>query len=204
MRVPSSPWVICGFPSRDSAAVSPTLLWHGSEDAAKAPTDSPADTRAAIARVAIRAAGAVDPDTLGDLAVSRFIGGDTDDAVRLLEDAVVLGPCDARLLNNLAAIYLARAATASHPSNPSAAIDAATRANACGGPTREASFNLALALDAAGLHTLASDAWTTYLKADPTGAWADKARTHLASPRQRQAVLGKPGSACSRRSRTCI
>ncbi|HEX8620286.1 MAG TPA: CHAT domain-containing protein, partial [Thermoanaerobaculia bacterium] len=45
----------------------------------------------------------------------------------------------------------------------------------------EALFNRALAIEQLGLRDLAADGWRQYLAVEPTGAWADEARSRLAS-----------------------
>jgi CHAT domain-containing protein len=152
--------------------------------------DLPPAARVAVARLELASSGSIDRRSLGDLALARLLVGDLDDAVSLYEHAVAFGPCDGALLNDLSVAYLARARLGGRPSDPSRALDAATRAIRCAPDLPEARFNLALAFDAAGLPSQAAGAWRSYLESGPADGWASEARDRL-----RAGTAADPGSA---------
>src|SRR5206468_9337074 len=105
--------------------------------------------------------------------------GDISRAVPVLEDAADKSSFDARILSDLSAAYLARAAHDNQAQNLARALAAADRAVKADSTLAEASFNRALALERLGHQEEARPAWQTYLQIDNTSVWANEARSHL-------------------------
>ncbi len=111
--------------------------------------------------------------------VAALVLGDTDTAIVALERAAEREPTNARILSDLAAAYLVRAAVTSSPDDVSRALAMANRAVTVDRSLAEAWFNRALALERLGMGVEARDAWQGYLTIDDRSGWADEARTHL-------------------------
>jgi CHAT domain-containing protein len=142
---------------------------------------------AAVARIRQRAEGDTSPEALGALGITYLVSGDVGAAVKALESASAQRPDDARLLSDLAAAYLVRAAQADQPADIPKALEAAERAIALTNAPAEAYFNRALALERLHLVDAARNAWGDYLQRDAASGWADEARQHLeALPKPRQ------------------
>jgi CHAT domain-containing protein len=130
-------------------------------------------------------------NNLHALGVSYLLAGKSSDAVQKLElaieeDAHELAPIravektnNARLLNDLAAAYLASAKDDQRPALLVKAIECAERAWDIG-RTPEAAWNRALALEALGARDQARGAWLEYLHIDPHSQWSAEASGHLA------------------------
>ena len=103
--------------------------------------------------------------------------GQTDRAVRMLEEARVSLPSDGPLLSDLSAAYLARAHARSDPFDLILALSAADRAVTATPTLQAARFNRALALKKLHLENEARTAWDDYLALDATSGWAGEART---------------------------
>ncbi|HVT61741.1 MAG TPA: CHAT domain-containing protein [Thermoanaerobaculia bacterium] len=99
-------------------------------------------------------------------------------AIAQFEKAVLQEPPDATLLSDLAAAYLARAATG-QPHDLVHALVAADRALEKCPDLAAARFNLALALDRLGLRQEAQKAWGSYLAIDSGSNWSAEARRRL-------------------------
>jgi CHAT domain-containing protein len=141
----------------------------------------------AVARIRERAEGDISPESLGALGVTYLVSGDPGAAVKSLESASAQKPDDARLLSDLAAAYLVRAAQSDEPADLPKALESAERAIALKDPPPEAYFNRALALERLHLVDAARKAWGDYLQRDSSSGWADEARQHLeALPKARQ------------------
>jgi CHAT domain-containing protein/tetratricopeptide (TPR) repeat protein len=141
----------------------------------------------AVARIRERAEADPSPQTLGPLGITYLVSGDVARAVETLESATAQAPDDPRLLSDLAAAYLVRAARLDEPADVPRALEAAERAIALEASPDEAWFNRALALEQLPLADAARKAWEDYLARDPASGWADEARRHLESlppPRQ--------------------
>ncbi|HEY0875125.1 MAG TPA: CHAT domain-containing protein [Vicinamibacterales bacterium] len=108
--------------------------------------------------------------------VAQLLLGGYDDAIRDLNDAVVL-TTDARLLSDLAAAHLERSATGTGTVEDLArAIEASERAIAIDPKLPEARFNKALALERSGFTVEAASAWDEYISLDSSSHWAEEAR----------------------------
>jgi len=142
---------------------------------------------AAVARIREQAQGDTSPEALGALAVTYLVSGDAAAAVKSLESASAQKPDDARLLSDLAAAYLVRAAQSDEPADIPKALESAEHAIALKDPPPEAYFNRALALERLHLVDAARKAWGDYLQRDSSSGWAEEARQHLeALPKARQ------------------
>jgi CHAT domain-containing protein/tetratricopeptide (TPR) repeat protein len=145
---------------------------------------------AAVARIREQAEGDTSPEALGALGVTYLVSGDPGAAVKALESASAQKPDDPRLLSDLAAAYLVRAAQADEPADIPKALEMAERAIALKDAPPEAWFNRALALERLHLVDAARKAWGVYLERDSTSGWADEARQHLeALPKAQQSSV---------------
>ncbi|PYQ19310.1 MAG: hypothetical protein DMF81_22310, partial [Acidobacteria bacterium] len=133
----------------------------------------------AVARIRERAQGDTSPEALGALGVTYLVSGDTVAAVKALESASAQKPDDARLLSDLSAAYLVRAAQLDEPADIPKALESAERAIVLKDAPPEAWFNRALALEGLHLVDAARKAWGDYLQRDSSSGWADEARQHL-------------------------
>lgn len=95
-------------------------------------------------------------------------------AAGTLERALATDPVDWRLLNDLAAVYLARARAEDQPLDHLRALELLERVE--GEPAAAVLFNRAVALEALGLWGPAEETWTRFLEREPTSGWADEAR----------------------------
>jgi tetratricopeptide (TPR) repeat protein len=134
---------------------------------------------AAVARIRERTEGRSSPEALGALAVTYLVSGDTARAVAALETATARDPGNPRLQSDLAAAYLAGAATGEGADLPKA-VEAAERATSLPGAPDEAWFNRALALEHLHRVDAARKAWQDYLARDSRSGWADEARRRIA------------------------
>jgi len=142
---------------------------------------------AAVARIREQAEGETSPEALGALGITYLVSGDAAAAVKALESASAQEPKNARLLSDLSAACLVRAAQADEPADIPKALEAAERAIALEDAPPEAYFNRALALEGLHLVDAARKAWEDYLQRDSTSGWADEARQHIeALPKVRQ------------------
>jgi tetratricopeptide (TPR) repeat protein len=137
------------------------------------------DVRIAAARIEKEELGRKTPQALRMLGLAYLVTGDVVRAVRVLEEAVNQPDPDPKVLNDLAAAYLVRAARGNQPQDLAKALAAADRAVKADPRLLEAWFNRASALDRMSLGTEARDAWEEYLRLDGQSAWADEARSHL-------------------------
>jgi len=112
-------------------------------------------------------------------AAAALVSGDTNHAIDILEANSQLHPDDPKILSDLAAAYLARAARTSSTDDASRALAAANRALEIDRLMPEALFNRALALEASNLREDARTAWQAYLTIDDRSGWADEARARL-------------------------
>lgn len=111
-------------------------------------------------------------------AAAALVAGDANRAIDILEANAQLRPTDPKILSDLAAAYLARAARTNSTDDASRALAAANRALEIDRLMPEALFNRALALQMAGMAD-ARIAWQAYLTIDDHSGWADEARARL-------------------------
>jgi tetratricopeptide (TPR) repeat protein len=112
-------------------------------------------------------------------ATAAIVSGDTDQAINILEANAQLRPTDPKILSDLSAAYLARAARTESTDDASRALASANRALESNRLMPEALFNRALALQMLRMNADARIAWQAYLTIDDRSGWADEARTHL-------------------------
>jgi CHAT domain-containing protein len=157
----------------------PLVVLRSGEQAAGLDAQAPG-VLAAVARIRERAESDTSPEALGALAVTYLVSGDAGAAVKALQSATAQKPHDPRLLSDLAAAYLVRAARADETADLPQALEAAERAIARPDPPVEAYFNRALALERLHLVSDARQAWQDYLERDSSSEWAVEARQRLA------------------------
>src|SRR6185503_668168 len=92
----------------------------------------------AVARIRERAQADTSAEALGALGVTYIVSGDAAAAVKSLESASAQKPDDARLLSDLAAAYLVRAAQLDEPADIPKALESAERAIVLKDPPPEA------------------------------------------------------------------
>lgn len=138
----------------------------------------------AARKLASRYRGSSEEST-GEEAVARLIlqggGASADAAVEALEDAAARVPGDARLLSDLAAVYLVRSQERDDPRDLLRALNAAARAREADPSLLAALFNFALAADRFHLPRIAQSAWKKYKDLEPDPAWKAEARKRLAA-----------------------
>jgi tetratricopeptide (TPR) repeat protein len=138
------------------------------------------DVRIAAARIEKQAADRT-PRELSDLGVAYLVIDDVERAVPALEDAAARSKTDARLLSDLSAAYLVRAARRNQAADLTLARTAAESALRIDNRLPEALFNNAIALERLSLIGEARQAWQDYLTVDSSSGWATEARRHLES-----------------------
>jgi hypothetical protein len=141
------------------------------------------DVRIAAARSEKALAVRRTAETLHAFGLATLVTGELGRAVPLLEQAIERAPPDARVLSDLSAAYLARAARDNRHQDLERALAAADRALKVDPEFAEALFNRALALERLSLADEARAAWYDYLRVDDRSGWADEAREHAQGPR---------------------
>src|SRR5262249_648619 len=134
------------------------------------------ESATAVERAALAVAPAVKAQAMAKM---HLMSGQPDRAVDDLA-AFVGGSHDARFFSDTSAAYLTRA----RDGDGAHALDAAARAVDIDSHFAEAWFNLALASEALGQYSLASDAWAHVLQLDTTG-WAREAAAKRANAPKR-------------------
>jgi CHAT domain-containing protein len=154
-----------------------------------ADTVSP-DVRIAAARIEKRVVEERTAKTLHSLGISYLVLGNVARAVPILEEAADQPGAQGRVLSDLAAAYLERAARDKRGQDLTKALAAADRATKADSQLAEAWFNRAYALERLSLFEEAKRAWQDYLRLDDRTPWAAEARTHLrqldAKPQSRE------------------
>jgi tetratricopeptide (TPR) repeat protein len=143
-----------------------------------APDVSP-DVQIATAQIEKMAAGRHTPRVLNTLGIAHLVVGDVTRAVAVLEEAADQPNADARILNDLAAAYLVRAARDSQAQDVARALTMTERVIAADPRLAEGWFNRASAFEQMFLFDEARRAWEEYLKLDSSSGWAVEARRHL-------------------------
>ena len=111
-----------------------------------------------------------------------------DAAVARLEQASALAPRDPRLLTNLSAAYLGRAAATGRGDDLVRAFSAADEATTVSPGLPEASFNRALTLGRLGLLEEAAREWVRYLRSEAEPDWRAEALSQLRAVRAPRSV----------------
>lgn len=104
-----------------------------------------------------------------------------DAAIAALRKAGQATPGKARIENDLGAAYYERAQSRGAAADYRTAVDYFRKAIGLDPQEVEARFNLAVALEGAGDKTGAVNAWKDFLRIEPSGGWADEARSRLAA-----------------------
>jgi CHAT domain-containing protein/tetratricopeptide (TPR) repeat protein len=120
-----------------------------------------------------------DPSWLDYKARADLLDGNYDAAILTLLRALEIRPDSVILLTDQASAYCLRAESANRPIDYGKAIDALGRALARVPDNPIALFNRAIIEDKLYLFTPAITDWQHYLRLDPSGPWADEARTRL-------------------------
>ena len=150
--------------------------------------DRPQSLLEAQARIARGLAGTPEqPDWLQAKARAQLLEGRWDDAVELLQRAMVSRPEDVVLARDLAVALHERGHAEDRPEDLSRAIPLFDRVLVLEPDDRLALFDRAIALERAGRHALAAADWEHYLRLEPTGPWSDEARARLATVRPTEA-----------------
>jgi tetratricopeptide (TPR) repeat protein len=137
------------------------------------------DVQIAAAQIEKMAAGRRTPRVLNVLGLAYLVVGDVTRAVAALEEAADQSNADARILNDLAAAYLVRAARDGQAQDVAKALTMTDRAIAADPRLAEGWFNRASALEQMFLFDEARRAWEKYLTLDSRSGWAAEARRHL-------------------------
>lgn len=145
------------------------------------PESRPYKLLAAAAKLKETADAQESAGTLSSLGAAQLVLGESDSAVKTLEEANLLDPKNARILTDLAAAYLVHAEEKDHPEEIPRALEAAEKATELDPKLLEAWFDRAFALEVLALKNEAAKAWRDYLKLDAKSAWADEARKRLAA-----------------------
>ncbi len=119
--------------------------------------------------------------------VAQLLISEYDGAVQTLETVAGERPDDPRVLNDLAAAYLARGVGAGRPEDLAMALDTAERALRLNPDMPEAWFNTAVILESQGQVDRAAEAWREVLIRDQS-RWREEAERRLAE-------LLRPGAA---------
>jgi tetratricopeptide (TPR) repeat protein len=123
--------------------------------------------------------------TRAELALVKLAGGKPEEAVRLLETAVVKDQAEkAQNLNDLSVAYLARAEAFSQPRDIALALNAAIMAIESDSDLPEACFNRALALERLHLVIQAAAAWRDCAGRETDPDWKAEEERHLAGLRR--------------------
>jgi tetratricopeptide (TPR) repeat protein len=137
------------------------------------------DVRIAAAHIEKQAIERRTMQTLSALGTAYLVQGDIARAITALEQAADQRNPDARILNDLAAAYLARGARDNHLPDFAKALTLVERATAANPRLAEGWFNRAYALERLASPNEARQAWEDYLKVDPDSEWAAEARRHV-------------------------
>lgn len=103
-----------------------------------------------------------------------------EEAIASLSRAKTLAPADPAIGGDLAAAYFERAQARGDSADYRAALDLLSASIEREPNVPELRFNRAIVLDHLSLNARAVEEWGEFLKLEPTGGWADEARTRLA------------------------
>jgi tetratricopeptide (TPR) repeat protein len=137
------------------------------------------DVQIAAAQIEKMAVGRRTTRILNALGIAHLIVGDVTRAVAVLEEAADQPEADARILNDLAAAYLVRAARDNQAQDVAKALTVTDRVIAADPALPEGWFNRASAFEQMFLFDEARRAWQEYLRLDSSTGWAEEARRHL-------------------------
>lgn len=120
------------------------------------------------------------PDAIRAEALLSIAAGRLDEAAERLRLATLVRPGDPTLLNDFAAVQLARAKELGETYPAIEALEAAGRAKS---HNSEAMFNYALALEELHLYSEARRAWREVINSEAEDTWRDEAMSHLVALR---------------------
>ncbi len=130
-------------------------------------------------------------DTLVARGRAELLNGDPEAAIATLERARSTVPEVETVALDLACAYAARG-DSSRPDDYAMALDLLERLLRSRPDDRATLFNRALVLERMQRFDDAEQAWDRYLKADPSGAWADEARQRKESAGQKKSTVKRP------------
>jgi CHAT domain-containing protein len=140
-----------------------------------------------IAREIQRGASIVaSPILLADSGVVDLLDGRFGKAITKLEEAHQRNPNSGTIINDLAAVYLARAEHIDEPYDYILALSLLDQAVEAGSRLPEIWYNRALALERLSLLPQARDAWRRFLEIEPVGEWLEEGAGHLEAISQSQ------------------
>jgi len=135
----------------------------------------------AAATLQQRAKDRPDARSIATYGVARLLLGDTQGAVKQLEDALLLGEPAATLRSDLSVAYLARAVRLGTAEDRFKALALTERSLSTDGRCLEALFNRALALESLGLQEAARRAWAEYVAIDASSEWSREASRRMSA-----------------------
>jgi CHAT domain-containing protein len=170
------------FEARPSGGFAPPLR-HALRSSETPGVPLSPDARIAIAELEKRAAADQRPDVLAAVGVAYLVNGDVDRAISTLED-VAQTLKSARPWNDLSAAYLAKAQRVPQRRIEylSRALEAAATSMRLG-PSDEARFNRALALDGVARFVGQPAPWAEYMGAERDPRWVEAAKRYMAKDR---------------------
>ena len=127
-----------------------------------------------------------DPFWLQSRARAELLEGNYAGAIDALREALASNANSAPLLVDLATAYSQRGDATRTPADFGRAIDLLGRALQASPQDPVALFNRGIVCRKALLFTQAIQDWQTYLQIDPTGKWADEARSRMEEAKQEQ------------------
>jgi CHAT domain-containing protein/cytochrome c-type biogenesis protein CcmH/NrfG len=127
-----------------------------------------------------------DPFWLQSRARAELLEGNYGGAIDALREALAANANSSSLLADLATAYSQRGDVTANPADYGQAIDLLGRALQLSPQDPVALFNRAIISRKALLFTQAIRDWQSYLQVDPTGSWADEARSRMEETKQEQ------------------
>jgi tetratricopeptide (TPR) repeat protein len=136
-----------------------------------------------------------DPDSrkwLGLRARAEMLAWDPESAIDTLNRLIEHRPDDPEVLADLGMAYALRAEAADRAVDYNRAIDYLSRALKISPESQTATFNRALVYERMNQYDEAAREWQRYLTLDPSGAWADEAKSQLAEITPKRNSPAKP------------
>jgi CHAT domain-containing protein/tetratricopeptide (TPR) repeat protein len=127
-----------------------------------------------------------DPFWLQSRARAELLEGNYSAAIQALQQALAAKPDLPSLLIDLATAYSQRGDATDNPDDYGKAVDLLGQALRASPQDRVALFNRAVVARKALLFSQAIEDWKTYLQVEPTGQWADEARSRMQEAEQEQ------------------
>ena len=127
-----------------------------------------------------------DPVWLQNRARAELLEGNYGGAIDALQNALATKPNSASVLVDLGTAYAQRGEVTTHPEDLGQAVELFSRALRSSPNDRIALFNRAVVSGKLSLYTQAIEDWENYLRIEPTGKWADEARSRLEEIKQKK------------------